>query len=499
MPIAPGSPFSLDTRVCRLIDEIEQHAIVSLDPGGRIVGWNRGAVRLFGFPADEALERTGDMLFTPEDRADGAPAQELERARRDGYCPDERWHVRADGTRFYASGSTSAVRGDDGDVLGFVKIAQDLTALMQLQDALRDADRRKDEFLAMLAHELRNPLSPVRSAAAVLRRSPELSPTLAPLVTVIDRQVRLLARLVDDLLDVSRITRGALNLQRRTLDLAEVVHHAIEIARPALDARAHRFEVQLSELPVWVEGDFARLTQAVANLLDNAAKYTEPHGRVELVLEAVAGHAVLRVRDDGIGIPASLRPSIFELFVQGDRSLDRSVGGLGIGLSLVRRVAELHGGTVTVDSAGAGRGSEFILSLPIANPQGATAAATPLPIDTTARRVLVVDDNVDAAESLAMLLRLEGHEVRTAHSGRQAIDTVCQWRPASVLLDIGLPGMDGYEVARRLRESPDGAGLRLVAVTGYGQPDDRSAAAAAGFDAHLVKPVSPEDVVRALL
>jgi two-component system CheB/CheR fusion protein len=365
--------------------------------------------------------------------------------------------------------------------------------LQQRADALAEADRRKDEFLAMLGHELRNPLAPIRNAVQLLRRLTPPDPHVRFSADLIDRQAQAMARLVDDLLDVSRITRGKINLQREPVDLAAVVARAVETARPLLDARGHTLAVTLPPDPLWAEADPTRLTQVVANLLNNAAKFTQEGGHVWMTVERRPGEAVLRVRDDGLGIPAALLPHVFDLFTQGDRSLARVEGGLGIGLTLVKRLVELHGGGVEAQSEGPGRGSEFVVRLPVPQWQanGAERAGQTVRPPVTPRRVLVVDDNVDAAESLAMLLRVQRHEVRTAHDGPAALDAAAAFRPEVVLLDIGLPRMDGYEVARRLRGQADSQMTLLVALTGYGQDDDRRRAAEAGFDAYLVKPADP--------
>jgi two-component system CheB/CheR fusion protein len=308
---------------------------------------------------------------------------------------------------------------------------------------------------------------------------------------MIDRQVQHLARLVDDLLDVSRITRGKIHLHKEPLELATVIARAVETCRPLIDARRHELTVALSPEPVLIDGDATRLAQVFANLLTNAAKYTTEGGRIGITVEKQGEEATVRVRDNGIGIPADLLPRVFDLFTQGDRSLARSEGGLGIGLTLVKSLAEMHGGQVEAFSEGTGTGSEFVVRLPILERRRRPAdgeAGTVRP-RTPSRRVLVVDDNVDAAESLAMLLRVEGHEVRTAHDGATALDAAQAYRPEVVLLDIGLPKMDGYEVAQRLRRLPDSKSALVVALTGYGQEEDRRRAEEAGFDVHLVKPV----------
>ncbi|HWG30346.1 MAG TPA: ATP-binding protein [Steroidobacteraceae bacterium] len=380
-----------------------------------------------------------------------------------------------------------------------------------VEEALREVNQRKDEFLAMLGHELRNPLAPITSAAQILRIHAASHPEIEWARAVIDRQTRHLARLVDDLLDVSRIVRGQIVLHREELDLAEIVTHGVETSRPLIRARNHRLHVQLPRAQVRLPGDLTRLAQVLANLLNNAAKYTDEGGEIWLDACREGNQAVLRVRDTGAGIPATLLPRVFELFAQAERTLDRSQGGLGIGLTLVKLLVEMHGGSVEARSdGGPGEGAEFIVRLPSSEDAAAASfepfAPEPTPASqsparaTAARppparrppgalRILIVDDNVDAADSTAMLLGLDGYETHSVHSARAALEVASSISPDVVLLDIGLPEMDGYEVARRLRSLPQGAPSMIVALTGYGQPADRERASLAGFDEFLVKPV----------
>jgi two-component system CheB/CheR fusion protein len=382
------------------------------------------------------------------------------------------------------------------EVAGRKRLEQEL---QRRAEELADADRRKDEFLAMLAHELRNPLAPIRNAVHIMKLVAPADANLERARDVIDRQVQHLARLVDDLLDVSRITRGKIRLHREPVELAATLSRAVETSRPLLDARRHRLTVTLPPEPVLVEGDATRLAQVLANLLNNAAKYTGEDGAIGVRVEREGDEAVVRVRDNGSGIPAELLPRVFDLFTQGDRSLARSEGGLGIGLTLVKRLVEMHGGSVTGHSDGPGHGSEFVVRLPALErsrapaPGDAAGSGRPMP-----RRVLVVDDSEDAAESLATVLRIGGHEVCTAYDGPAALRTAEAFRPEVVLLDIGLPGMDGFEVGRRLREQTGMRRALLVAVTGYGQEEDRRRAEQVGFDAHLVKPADLSALERLL-
>lgn len=379
---------------------------------------------------------------------------------------------------------------------------QDITHLKQVEAELRRANSAKDEFLAMLAHELRNPLAPLVNALHILRLSPPNAEVASGALDIAHRQTHHLSRLVDDLLDVSRITRGKIQLRKEKIDLAEIIRSALETSQPMIDSRHHSLKVRVPPEPLSVYADPTRLSQVLANLLNNAAKYTEEGGAIFLEVEREGDQAVIRVRDTGIGIPAALLPHVFDLFVQADRSLDRSQGGLGIGLTLVRRLVELHGGEVSASSPGPRQGSEFVVRLPLWTGAPAVDDAFPPASASGAngqtKKILVVDDNADAAHSLALILRSHGHEVAEAHDGPSALAEAQQFQPNVVVLDIGLPQMDGYEVARRLREQFFGRPLRLIAMTGYGQEEDRRRSVAAGFDCHLVKPVDPHELERLL-
>jgi signal transduction histidine kinase/CheY-like chemotaxis protein len=374
-------------------------------------------------------------------------------------------------------------------------VVTDLTEQKKHQ-GVREESRRKDEFLAMLAHELRNPLAPIQNAVCVLQHVDSSDERLGYARSIIGRQVTHLSRLVDDLLDVSRITLGKVKLQKEPIDLAAIVARAVETSRPGIEARRHQLTVTLPREPLRLEGDPTRLAQVIGNLLANAAKYTDEGGKIFLSAARNDGEIIVRVRDTGIGISADLLPRIFDLFIQGDRSLARSEGGLGIGLSLVHRLVELHGGSVRAHSDGIGQGSEFVVRLPAL--EAPSHGETP-PLKgvgpsngVSRRRILIVEDNIDGAESLAMLLNLIGHVVYIAYTGLEALETAKIVNPQYVLLDIGLPGMSGYEVARHLRELPAFAATKLIAMTGYGQEEDKQNSREAGFNHHLVKPVDPE-------
>jgi len=370
-----------------------------------------------------------------------------------------------------------------------------VAALGEAEHELRQADRRKDEFLAMLAHELRNPLAPIRTATELLPLIiPSGNKRVDSTLGIVKRQVGQLSRLVDDLLDVSRITQGKIELHFEVLDLATIVAQALESVEPLMKQKEHVVLRQTHLSPLHVYGDRARLVQCVSTILTNSAKYTDARGRIEIALDRQGESAVLTVHDNGIGMSTELLPKVFDLFVQSERSLDRSQGGLGIGLSVVKQLVEMHRGEVEVQSPGANQGSTFVIRLPlVAAPVSVVQPPKPKPGQ---RRVLIVDDNRDAADSLSLLLQMDGHEVQTAYGGEEALQVIDVFAPDFVLLDIGLPGMSGYEVARRLRSKGNSA--HLVALTGYGQPEDVQRAKDAGFDAHLVKPVDVERVLEAL-
>jgi len=410
----------------------------------------------------------------------------------------EKRFVRKDGSVVWTEIRRSAVWDAEGAPLYTIGAVRDITERKRAQDALRDADRRKDEFLAMLAHELRNPLAPIRNAITLLEQLCPRDDALKWATAVIHRQSEHLTRLVDDLLDVSRITQGKIKLQKERIDLITVIERAVEVSRPMMDQRKQQLTVSLPDERVMFEGDLTRLSQVVSNLLNNASKYSENGGQIWLSAKLKSTEMVLRIRDTGIGIPPDFLPHVFELFTQSDHSLDRSHGGLGIGLTLVRALVQMHSGTVEALSDGLGHGSEFVVRLPVltAIPQPAQAGPEHhgVAYRTASQRILIVDDNVDSAESIALLLQLDGHEVMIAQDGSAAQVLSSTFHPKVILLDIGLPGLDGYSVAQKFREQPETRDVLLIALTGYGQPEDRERSKAAGFDYHLVKPTDPNAI-----
>ncbi len=449
--------------------------------------------KLWGRSCGSLYEEPRSFLdaIHPEDR--GRVVAGFESQRRGKTTDVEYRVVRPDGSVRWVRDRSFPVKDRAGGVYRVAGIAEDVTERREFEEALKEADRRKDEFLAMLAHELRNPLAPLRSALQILRAPGAEADVVARARETMERQVEHLVRLVDDLLDVSRIMRGKIELRREPVELAAAVARAVETSQPAVDAEGHELTVSLPAEPLWVDGDLVRLAQVVGNLLHNAAKYTERGGKIWLTGAREDGRAVLRVRDTGIGIAPEMLPRIFEMFVQADRRTKNAQGGMGIGLTLVRSLVEMHGGTVEARSEGLGKGSEFVVALPLLTDvfEGApTGRVEPSRTGRAApRRVLVVDDNAPAAETLALVLRLEGHEVTTAHDGASALELAVADPPEVALVDLGMPKMDGCELARRFRASPALKDVVLIALTGWGQEEDRRRTREAGFDLHLVKPV----------
>jgi PAS domain S-box-containing protein len=479
-----------------IVDGVKDYAIFMLDSDGNVASWSTGAKAIKGYTADEVIGTHFSRFYTAEDLARNWPAHELAAARAEDRFEDEGWRVRKDGSRFWANVVITALYDGEHRLRGYAKVTRDLTT-HQRMEALQESERQMNEFLAMLGHELRNPLASIVNALALMRSKSE--ERQAEMRGVIERQAVHLSHIVDDLLDVSRITRGKIALKKEILDLNRLVSRALESCRPLVDVHEHAVELQLAPAPLPVDVDSTRLSQVVLNLINNAVKYTPDGGRIAIAVAREDGDAVLRVRDSGIGIPPALLSKIFDLFVQGDRSLDRTEGGLGIGLTLVKRLIEMHGGSVTASSEGAGQGSEFVVRLPLALERGVAHASGEEPAGlprSTRRRLLVVDDNRDFAATLAALLETMGHEVRAAHNGPDAIFAASAYPPDAVFLDIGLPGMNGYDVARKLRSLPELERVTLVAFTGYGQDEDRRRVREAGFDYHLVKPAAAGELAK---
>ncbi len=494
---AEGERRELESRFTSLVKNIRDHSVFTLDTEGRVTSWNREAERILGYSEAEALGQNFSFIFTAEDQRAGVPAEELHTALREGRTEDERWHARKSGERFWALGIVTPIYDATGAHTGFSKILRDMTERKRAEEALRLADRRKDEFLATLAHELRNPLAPLRNGLQLLKLTSDPS-TWDQARAMMERQLGQMVRLVDDLLDISRITRNRLELRKAPVELWAVLQSAIETARPQIEAGGHTLTVAVPPTPIHLYADVTRLAQVFWNLLNNSAKYTEPGGRISLTAEVEGGEAVVTVRDNGIGIPAESLPGLFEMFSQVDRSLERAQGGLGIGLALVKGLTEAHGGKVTVQSGGTGEGCTFIVRLPVTQekPLSHTPPNSARPVPRG--RILIVDDNRDGAASLAMLLTLMGNDTRTAHDGLQGVELAEVFRPDLIVLDIGLPKLNGYDACRRIRQRPWAKDTLIVAATGWGQDEDRRRSQEAGFDYHLVKPVDAAEIDRLL-
>jgi PAS domain S-box-containing protein len=472
-----------------MVEGVRDYAIFMLDLDGRVTSWNSGARRIKGYAAQEIIGRHFSAFYPQEAIAKKWPEQELAMAREHGRFEDEGPRLRKDGTTFMANVVIMPLYDRDGILIGYAKVTRDLSDRKRVE-ALEKAERQTNEFLAMLAHELRNPLAPINNALHLLALKPTADPTEQWVREVLVRQTGQMTRLVDDLLDVSRITRAAIPLNRRPLDVRRVVRTAVDGSLQWMQARGHTLSVDLAEgQALTVMADETRLTQVVQNLLHNAAKYTPEGGQVAVSARREDGEVLIAVKDNGIGMDADLLHSAFDLFKQGQQALHRPQGGLGVGLALVQRLVRLHGGTVQALSAGIDRGSEFIVRLPCTDAAAGSVAPTQVRSSSTPRRVLVIDDNDDAANALRLLLENDGHDVKVAHDGASGLALAREYKPEYLLLDIGLPRLSGYEIAASMRGDPVFKDTTIVAITGYGQLHDRARTAAVGFDHHLTKPV----------
>ena len=486
-----------------LMDATPAAVWVTYDPDCRTISGSRAGYELLRMPVGSNLSKAaGEEDPVPhfkvlKDGVELAPDElPMQRAARGvevrGF---EEEVVFDDGSRLHLFGNAMPLRGPEGKVRGAIGAFVDITQRKLAEEAVKEADRRKDDFLAMLAHELRNPLAPIRNAVQVMRHLGSQDPRLQEMRDVVDRQTDQLAHIVDDLLDISRISLGKVVLRKEKVDLSTIIGRAVETSRPFIAARGHRLTVSLPPESLQIEGDVTRLVQVVSNLLHNAAKYTETGGDIRVTAEGRGPEVQIRVKDNGVGISAAILPHVFDLFTQAEHTLGRSEGGLGIGLTLVKNIVEMHGGTVRALSAGQGQGTEVVISLP-----AGTAPSHPALAETgnraaerdafsSRRRILVVDDDADTAESMALLLGLGGHDVRTAYDGPDAIETAKAFQPHVVLLDIGLPKMSGHEVAQHLRQQQETRLALLIALSGYGQEEDRQRALDSGFDHYLIKPI----------
>ncbi len=519
LPSAPDTveepDYFIRLALLAAIVESSDDAIVSKTLEGRIQSWNAGAERIFGYTAAEAIGQQITIIIPPELLDEERRIlNQLRRGERVDHFDTIR--MTKDGRRIAISLTVSPVRNSRGVIVGASKVARDITERKRSEEALRDseqrlkaseealraADRVKDEFLALLAHELRNPLAPIRYALAANKKPGRTPEQFKRSEEIMERQVAHMSRLLDDLLDVSRIKRSTLELKKTPTELTFVVGSAIDTARPVLEAKNHTLSLDLPKHAVRLEADAVRLAQVFSNLLINAAKYTDPGGQIQLRAAREGSEIVFAIRDNGIGISADMMPRLFKIFEQAQGALGRAEGGLGIGLSLVRGIVTLHGGSVEARSDGPGTGSEFIVRLPIGTPLAEIPdieAAEQSFVSGAGRKILVVDDNRDAADSCAALLELSGHHVQTAYTGRQALKLAETFRPHAILLDIGLPDFDGYQLATTIRAAPWGRGIVLIAITGWGQEEDRRRALEAGCDHHLTKPIEAETVESLLL
>jgi signal transduction histidine kinase len=499
-PQAESSRLKGNLEFRRLLEKLPAGAY-TCDAEGLITYFNQRAVDLWGRKPklnDPADRYCGSFkLFS----VDGAPiahdqcwmALALHDAKE--YNGLEIVIERPDGSRWTALAHANPLQDESGAVIGAVNVLVDITDRKKCEDALRDADRRKSEFLATLAHELRNPLAPIRNGLQIIRLANHDEAAVQEARAMMERQVGHMVRLIDDLLDLSRITNGKIELRKERIELASAVQDAVEAIRPFMEESGHELTVTLPSKPVYVDGDRTRLAQIFANLLNNSAKFTESGGQIRLTVDQQGSDVVVSVKDKGIGIPPDMLPRIFNMFTQVDRSLDRSQGGLGIGLSLVRGLVEMHGGRVEAHSAGLGTGSEFIVRLPVmlwpsrrsGNGDRESSAINP----GSVRRILIVDDYEDSAICLGLMLKIMGHETLTAHDGLEAVESAATFRPDVILLDIGLPKLNGYQVCRRIREEPWGERMVLIALSGWGQEEDKLRSKDAGFNFHMVKPVDP--------
>lgn len=485
-------------RLKLLIAHATDYALIVTDPESRILEWTGGAEHITGWTSEEMLGESSDRIFVPEDRESGAAELERLTALNEGRAEDKRWHLRKDGTRFFGDGVMTSLWSANGELKGFGKVVRDVTERKLSEEQARQADQRKDEFIALLAHELRNPLAPIRSGLQVIRLAQQDPEAVEQARAMMDRQLGHMVRLIDDLLDVSRISQNKMELRRSQVLLADIVAHAVETSRPVIAAAGHRLTVALPEQPVTVDADLTRLAQVLSNLLTNSAKYTDRGGDIRVEARIEGDNVTIAVKDNGVGIPTDALPHVFDMFSQAGASMERSRGGLGIGLALVRGLVEMHGGSVSAESGGAGAGSTFTVRLPAVaatrEAQAVKEQSWPDGPHIRTARILVVDDNVDAARTMARVLTLLGNEVQTAHDGVEALEAAEAQHPDVILMDIAMPRMNGYDATRQIRERPWGTEPVIVALTGWGLEGDRERSREAGCDGHLVKPVELGDL-----
>ena len=480
-------------RLYRAIGESIDYGVWVCDPEGRNLYQSESFLRLVGKTAEEHGGFGWLDVLHPDEREENARAWK-ECARSGAMWSSEQRVRGADGEWHPILVRAVPVRGERGEIEAWAGISLDISEMKMVENELRELDQRKNEFLATLAHELRNPLAPLRNGLEVMRLAGNNTAAVEKARAMMERQLGQMVRLVDDLLDVSRVSRGKIELRREHVELSSVLTNALETSQPLMAARGHEFVVDLSDDRVMVNADVTRLSQVFWNLLSNAAKYTEPGGRIELALRASGDEVAVSIKDNGIGIPRDMQSRVFDIFTQVNRSLEKSQGGLGIGLSIAKRLVEMHGGTITVKSDGHRQGSEFVVRLPAKvepRPRAAGSGAPRSVAKGPRHRILVADDNADSAMTLSLMLEVMGNEVLVANDGQEAVELAASFQPDTILMDIGMPRMNGYDACEAIRAHPWAAGIYMVALTGWGQDEDKIRSREAGFDRHLVKPVEP--------
>jgi PAS domain S-box-containing protein len=483
-------------RTYRAIGDSIDYGIWINDAHGRNVYCSDSFLKLLGITQEQCSNDDWTRLLHPDER-ERTIADWEECVAQGRHWAREHLYMGADGEYHPILARGVPVRNDAGEIVAWAGFNLDIADLKRQQEALRESDRRKDEFLATLAHELRNPLAPLRNGLEILERTGGDTPLGTQVRGIMARQLEQMVRLIDDLMDVSRISRGRISVKRERMDLLDAVRIALDSARPAIDAEEHELAVELPTGPVVVEGDAVRLAQVFTNLLSNAAKYTPRGGEIRLAVRRQGENATVSVKDSGIGIASEMLPRIFELFVQAERAIDRAQGGLGVGLSIAQRITQMHGGHIEAHSEGEGKGTEFVVKLPLARtrPEAGKEKRDRSADAAKHRRILIADDNTDAASTLAAMLELMGHEVMTASDGADAVEKALAFKPEIIFLDVGMPRMNGYDACEAIRKSPGGDRMTIIALTGWGQESHKRRSREAGFDRHLVKPVALEDLL----
>jgi PAS domain S-box-containing protein len=485
-------PATSEERFKLLVNSVRDYAIFMLDPDGNVVSWNSGAQVITGYKPNEIIGKHFSVFYTKTATETGWPAEELRHASIHGRTEDEGWRIRKDGSMYWANVIITALHDEKGHLRGFAKVTRDMSERQRLEQ-LESSSQRMNEFLATLAHELRNPLAPIRNAVSIMQMEANLSPTMKSCRDVIDRQLTQMTRLVDDLLDVGRITTGKITLHKENIDVREILQRSIEGVKPQFDFKNQVLDVTLpDEDEIVINGDLMRLVQVLQNLLNNASKFTPNKGRITVSTEAENNCAAIRITDTGRGITKEALGQVFNLFVQEDAALNPTESGLGIGLTLASSLVELHGGAIEALSDGPGLGSTFIVRLPRVVESGKRDGDDLANGEPSVKccDVMVVDDNRDSADSMAMLLSIMGHQTRAVYDGQTAIELAASFTPHIVLLDLAMPGLDGFQVLSKLRSMPALCNTTIIAMTGFGGEDAYKKSLDAGFDYHITKPVN---------